>query len=390
MAPTFWLIVASALVNRLGTMVGPFLPMYLLRVRAISEPDAALLLAAGSVSAAVGAPFGGWLADRLGRRPCLGWGMAVNGASLLAIPWAPTGPWLVLALLLRTFTNEIVRPATTAAIADVVPREQHRRAFGIYRTAINLGFGIGTFTGGILATGSFDALFVIDAGTKLAAAGALLLLLPETRPASAAPLDGTAATLAPPADAPVGRFAWFCLMALLVSLMSSQLVGSLPLSLERRGGDEVTRLYGSLLALNGVLVVLLQLPTSMLVERGRLTTALAAGALLYGAGYGLVALPPALGPLAAAVLLLTLGEMLFFPLASVFTAQHAPEGARGRWFGALTMSFAAGQVLSPVLGAWVMRTHGDATLWLCSPVVGLVAAAGVLALRRGERYARAE
>lgn len=387
MVPTFWVIVASALVNRLGTMVGPFLPLYLLKVRSISEPDVTLLLAAGSVSATVGAPVAGWLADRIGRRPCLVWGMAINGLSMLAIPCASTGPWLVAVLLLRTFTNELSRPATTAAIVDVVPPELHRRAFGIYRTAINLGFGVGTFAGGLLAVGSFDALFLIDAGAKLTAAVALLVLLPETRPVAATLAAPGPDGLSDATDGPVGRFAFFCVIAATVSFMSSQLVGSLPLSLERRGGEDVTRLYGTLLALNGVLVVLLQIPSAILVERVRVTSALAAGALLYGLGYGLVALPPSLAPLAAAVLLFTLGEMLFFPLASVFTAQHAPEGARGRWFGALVMAFAVGQVVSPVLGGWVMRRLGDETLWLLSPPLGLLACVGVLALRRGERYA---
>src|SRR5688500_14078811 len=105
--PTFWVIVAAALVNRLGTMVGPFLPLYLLKARAIHGDDVALLLAAGSSSATLGAPVGGWPTDRVGRRPCLVWGMALNGVSMLAIPWAPTGPWLVALLLVRTFRAEI-------------------------------------------------------------------------------------------------------------------------------------------------------------------------------------------------------------------------------------------------------------------------------------------
>lgn len=383
MPKTFWVIVATALVNRLGTMVGPFLPLFLLKEQKLDEQLVATLLAAASASAMLGAPVGGWLCDRVGRRPCLVVGMLANGLTMLAIPYAPSLPWLVAAMLLRTFTNDIIRPATTTAIADVVPDAKRSRAFGIYRTAINLGFGIASLAGGYLATRSFLALFLIDAGAKLLACALLFVLLPETRPESArAPLHATATSA--PASGPTGRFAALCLLALVVSLMSSQLMTTLPMSLSNRGGDQTTQLYGTLLALNGVIVVLAQLPISIAIERVRITTGLALGALLYGVGYGLVALPPSLGPLAAAMLLLTLGETLFFPLASVLTAKLAPEAVRGRWFGALVMAFGAGSVLSPVIGSWIMRTHGDAALWLCSPALALIAAVGLLVLGRGE------
>lgn len=387
MPKTFWVIVATALVNRLGTMVGPFLPLFLLREQQLDEPLVSTLLAAASASAMCGAPVGGWLCDRVGRRPCLVVGMLANALTMLAIPFAPSLPWLVAALLLRTFTNDILRPATTTAIADVVPEASRSRAFGIYRTAINLGFGVASFVGGYLATRSFLALFLIDAGAKLLACALLFVLLPETRPASARAAFEPAAPPAPASTSDAGagtRFAVLCSLALVVSFMSSQLMTTLPMSLSHRGGAQVEQLYGTLLALNGVIVVLAQLPISIAIERVRITTGLALGALLYGAGYGLVALPPALGPLAVAMLLLTLGETLFFPLASVLTAKLAPEAVRGRWFGALVMAFGAGSVLSPVIGSWVMRAHGDAALWLLSPALAVVAAVGLLLLGRGE------
>lgn len=378
----YWILFLAVLTNKLGTMVGPFLPLYLSDVWRLDEQATTRLIAAVSACSLLGGPLGGWLADRLGRRWTLIGALALNGLVLIALPSSPALAVLVGLLLAYRLTSDAVRPAISAAVADVVPPESRARAFGLLRIAINIGFGAGTFLGGLLSRVSFGLLFLIDGGTALVAAALLLTLFPETR--RAAPPDDTASP-PPPAEPPLpgatGRFALLCACGLLVSLVSMQLTSTLPLSLRRRGGEETASLYGTLLALNALVVVIGQVPITAWIERRRPGRVLAAGALCYGFGYGAVALSVAPLPLGAAVVLLTLGEVLFYPLAATVTAELAPAHARGRWFGVLQAAYGIGSVLSPLLGGWILGRFGDATLWACSPPLGLLAALGLLLLR---------
>ena len=390
MGRTFWILFTAALVNKLGTMVGPFLPLWLAGPRwGLDDETITRLLTAASACALLGGPVGGFLADRLGRRWTLILSMGLNALTLLLFPLAPVLPVLVGLMLARSFTNDMLRPANSAAVADVVPAELRPRAFGVLRIAINIGFGVGTFLGGLLATRSFGWLFVIDGSTALLATLWLLLLFPETRPAGPAPGAPAVPGAERAAPGAVGRFLVLCACGLVVSLISSQLTSTFPLSLKRRGGAEVESLYGTLMALNALVVVVCQVPITRLIERLRPGPVLAAGALCYGAGYGAVALSVAPLPLAGAVVLLTLGEVLFFPLAGAVTAELAPAARRGRWFGWLMVAYGLGAILSPLLGGWVLTRWGDAALWACSPPLGLAAALGLLLFLRLQLHERA-
>lgn len=384
MGRTFWLLIAAVLVNQFGTMAGPFMALYLREARELDPGTVASLLALGNAMGLVAGAFGGWCSDRFGRRRCLLGGFLLSAASMALLPTVAGLPLLAALVGLRSFSASFVRPSHSAAIADVVPLPLQRRAFGWFRTAMNLGFGAGTLAGGFLAAGGYVDIFIVNA--VAAVAGALmLLLLPETRPAPPAagapdrPEAGPAVGL--------GRFAVFLSLAFGVSLLSSQLTNVLPVALERRGGFDVARHFGMLLAANGFFVCLFQLPISRLFERARLTTALACGAAFYGVGYGAVGHLVDPRALAGAVIVATVGEMLFFPMASAWVAQAAPEATRGRWFGALAAAYGLGSVVTPLAGGWVLVHLGDAALWALSPPIGLLAAIGFVALGRGPRPA---
>lgn len=381
MGRTFWLLLAAVLVNQFGTMAGPFMALYLREARELDPGAIAALLALGNAMGILAGAVGGWCSDHFGRRRCLLAGFLLSAASMALLPTVPGLAPLAVLVGLRSFSASFVRPSHSAAITDVVPPALQRRAFGWFRTAMNLGFGTGTLAGGFLAAGGYVDIFVVNA--VAATAGALLLLLlPETRPAA----PSADAPAPPGADAVgLGRFAAFLVLAFGVSLLSSQLTNILPVALERRGGFDVARNFGMLLAANGFFVCLAQLPIARLFERARLTTALACGAALYGVGYGAVGHLVDHRALVGAVMVATVGEMLFFPMASAWVAQSAPEVTRGRWFGALAAAFGLGSVVTPLAGGWVLARHGDAALWALSPPIGLLAAAGFIALGRGTR-----
>jgi len=377
----FWILLFAVFVNRVGGMVGPFLSLYFVSNRGFTEGEAAALLGLQGVGAILGAPAGGFAADRFGRRRSLLFGLLSFSVAALLLPLGRTRAELALATVAIEFTNVFVRPATHAAIADLVPPPQRPRAYGFFRVAMNIGFAAGSLLGGWLAHRSFAPLFVVDAGTAALAAIAVMLFVAESRPAR----DPEAPAAPPEGRGPLGRFSFFLGCALLVNLVSTQMTSNFAISLGRRGVGE--DLYGRLLALNGLWVAVAQVPVTHFSSRRRVTQGLALGALLYGIGYGLAAFSVRPLPLFLCVSVFTLGEMLFVPLGSVYVAQMAPTPLRGRYMGALQMTYGVGRALAPSLGASVLEAWGDRTLWLLSPAVGALAAFGLLLLDRRERRA---
>jgi MFS family permease len=289
---------------------------------------------------------------------------------------------IALATLLLGFLSELPRPAMLALVADVVPPEDQTRAYGLLYWAANLGFAVAALVAGALATRSFAALFVVDALTTLAMAAILWLRVPETRPVR----DGAGARpsaielLAPYRD---GVFVVFVLLGLLVSMLFFQSFVGLPLDMRRHG--LAPSAYGSLIAINGVLIVALQPTALTLVARFRRAHVLALGAALTAIGFGLTALARTPHAYALSIVIWTLGEIVLSPVTPTVVADLAPSSLRGSYQGAFQLSWGAASLLSPALGALVLGRWGASALWGGCLALGLVAAAGQLAAAPARR-----
>lgn len=109
------------------------------------------------------------------------------------------------------------------------------------------------------------------------------------------------------------------------------------------------------------------------------------GSLLVGLGFALNVIANDLPALALTVLIWTLGEIVYAPVASAYVADLAPEHLRGRYQGAWGLTWGFAFVLAPGLGAAVFAWSSDG-LWLTCGLLGLVAA--LLLLEARPRRAR--
>lgn len=107
----FWVLWGGTLVNRLGSMVNPFLSLYLTGIRGVPIGTTGLILAAVGVGSVISQPLGGFIADRFGRRVALSGGMLANGATLLTLGHAHSLGVLVPACFVLGITIDFFRPA---------------------------------------------------------------------------------------------------------------------------------------------------------------------------------------------------------------------------------------------------------------------------------------
>src|SRR5687768_7284365 len=159
----FWLLFTAALIDRLGGFAGPFLAIYLTSKGELTVAAAGFIVSLLALGGLFGAPLGGALADRFGRKPVLIGGLLLTSASWVHVAFAVGFVHIGIACLLAGIASSLARPAMVAAISDVVPEEHRRRAFGLHYWAINLGFAVAMFLGRALVGVSWRLVFILDA-----------------------------------------------------------------------------------------------------------------------------------------------------------------------------------------------------------------------------------
>ena len=378
---SFWALWAGTFVNRCGSFVLPFLTLYLTRARHLSLSQAGLIVALYGAGVSVAGPLGGFLADRVGRRATMLVALGVGGAGMMSIGFVQRLGVLAPALFCVAAVTEMYRPAMQATLADMVPPADRVRAYGLIYWVINLGFSVGLTLGGLLARVSFRWLFVGDGATTLLFALVIWLAVPETRPARAPVPAGERAPsqwsefLAPYRD---GSFALLLGLSFLFALVFMQNSSTFPLAMAANGIGTAT--FGVILALNGVLIVLLQPFLAPVVSRRNRSYTLAASTVLVGLGFGLNALAHTAPLYALGVIVWTMGEIGVLPVSSALVADVAPPHVRGRYQGAYGLSFGLAVCAAPALGTLVLQRFGAVTLWSGCLLLSLAIAAGHLAL----------
>jgi len=82
---SFWTLILALFVNKAGTMVVPFFALYLRSERALAELKVAFVFGFYGAGGIVGAPLGGWCADRLGRKPTIVAALIGSPAAMAAL-----------------------------------------------------------------------------------------------------------------------------------------------------------------------------------------------------------------------------------------------------------------------------------------------------------------
>ena len=374
-----WIVSASQLVNRAGTMVLSFLVLYLTHELGFSAERAGFILFLYGAGAIVSAPFAGRMADRWGAVPLMRTSLFCAGALLLVYPLARSLTVIGVVSVVLAMLNEAFRPAAMAFFGETVDAARRKSAFALYRLAINLGMAIGPAIGGVLATISFRYLFLVDGATSLAAASVLSAASLPRRARHRTPVTTTTRLRLSTAAHADPRFLFFLAGVLPVTVIFFQHISSMPLFIVRDLGLSPST-FGLLFSLNCLLIVVLEIPLNAATAHWPHRQTLALGAALSGAGFGAMAFARDVWSLAATVALWTFGEMLFFPASAAYATDIAPESRRGEYSGIYTMVFSVAFAVGPWAGTIVLQRLGARILWGSTFVLGLIAAAMFLRL----------
>src|SRR6185503_6590769 len=81
-----WIVFAASLVNRAGTMVVPFMVLYVTRYLGVRPALAGMALTIYGIGGLIGGPIAGRLCDRLGPFAVLRGSLMLSGLILFAFP----------------------------------------------------------------------------------------------------------------------------------------------------------------------------------------------------------------------------------------------------------------------------------------------------------------
>jgi len=373
------LLIAGALVNRIGGFIVPYLAIVLRREFRLSASEVGLLLTCYGAGSLVSVLTGGVVADRIGRRLAMMASLFGGGALACLMGVAPSIRVFVPLLVVFGFVADLYRPAASSVIGDLLPPAQRALGFAALRTAINLGFAVGMAVGGLLADWSWRVMFAADGVTTILYGLIIYLFVPETRPGargSARPETGPS-----PWRDPV------CLQLALTSfcfaLAFHTNVTALPLTITVSAGYPAP-VYGCLVGLNGLLIVLFEMSATDALRRFRRLRVAAVGMLLVGLGYAVTGLVLHWAWFLLTVVLWTAGEILSSPQKLAFIADWSPAESRGRYLGLIQATWSLATAVNPILFLPLYARLGERAFW---PVVALVALPGALVLLHLDRAA---
>jgi MFS family permease len=362
-----WILFFGTFLNKFGTFVVPFLTLYLTR-EGYSLTDAGIAIGAYGVGHLVASLLGGHLADTFGRRKTIALSMFSAAAAMMLLSQARNLPLVIVLAALAGLTCEMYRPAASALLADLTPAGQRVTAFSAYRLAFNAGWAFGPATGGFLAAYGFFWLFAGDALTSVLFGLVALVALPRGVRSQQNGGSWGETLRGLKQDK---QFQQALLASFAISLVFFQMATTFGLHVTQLGFSP--GVYGTIISLNGALVVCCELPLTTITRRFPARKTIAAGYLLIGIGFALNAFARSVPELVGCMILFTLGEMIAMPITSAYIADLAPPLMRGRYMGMFGLTWAVGLIIAPGMGMKLLSL-GPQALWFCCGALGLVAA----------------
>src|SRR6266567_3671095 len=174
-----WILQLGGLVNAFGNgIMLPFLVIYLHNVRGIPLGIAGLVAATNSVCGFASGFAAGTLSDRIGPRRVLATALCVMSVAIGLFPLVHHGWQAFLLYGLAGLGSGSFWPSQSTLLSGLTPEGRRHSAFATQRVTMNLGVALGGLVGGFIASWSFTALFLFDAGTFLAYVVVLLRITP--------------------------------------------------------------------------------------------------------------------------------------------------------------------------------------------------------------------
>jgi predicted MFS family arabinose efflux permease len=365
------------LINRSGTMVLPFLSVYLTQSLGFSIQKTGIVLSSYGLGSLIGSYLGGVLTDRYGHFIVQFLSLTISGVLFVVLSFFTGYYQLISGFFLISMVAESLRPANASSISFYAKPENIARSFSLNRMAINLGFSIGPLAGGLLATFSYKMLFFAD-GITCILAGFVFYFYFKNRKGFQPKVKKSDEELNMKVKKSYfdKRYLVFILLSSIFAILFFQLFMTLPIYY-REIYDLNEKLIGGLLAINGFTVFTFEMIlVYILSKRYRLHWMIVTGMILLGVSFAMLNLGHSISLLIFSMLILSFSEIFAMPFMSTYVVDRSNSQNRGSYMGLYTISFAVALILAPYLGSRIIANYGFEILWWGTGCIALLIAIG--------------
>ena len=353
-----WWLALITLINRAGTMVIPFLSLYLKDGKGFSLEDVGWVMSAYGAGSVVGSFIGGYLNDKIGAYKTIAFSLFSSGVLFILTQYADSFFSIIAMVFLVILCADIFRPALFVALKTYSTPENQTRSVTLIRLAINLGFSFGPAIGGFLIfSWGYTSLFWVD-GVTCIAAMILFLIVLNPRRSMAKQSTETTGNLSAYSDK---LYLLFCLGMLLFGLAFLQYFSTVPVYY--KDVYHLSEEYiGLLMGFNGFLIFLIEMPLIFWLEKkpGSSSVFIVFGFflsfLVYNIGHHV-------GWLWAGIVLMTFAEMLVFPFSNNFAMERSKRGNMGQYMGLYSISFSIAHIVGHTSGMQITDNLGFSSNW---------------------------
>lgn len=357
-----WWLALITLINRAGTMVIPFLSLYLTQGLNFTLKDVGWVMTAYGFGSVIGSWLGGKLTDKLGYYKVMVVSMVVTGILFVSLQTLESFEAFCIGLFIVMVVADSFRPAMFVALSAYSKEENKTRSVTLIRLAINLGFSAGPVMGGIIITQmGYSGLFWID-GITCTIAG--LLILNVLNPKKAKVLEEEVEVENPKSPYKDGLFWIFFAAMSLFGIVFLQYFSTIPLFYKEIHAMSEFEI-GLIMGFNGGLIFILEMPLIKWIERQTFSMSglMLSGAILTGLSIIVLNLTGWVGIIVVGMLLMTIGEMIAFPFSNAFAMERSKRGNKGAYMAMYSISFSVAHIFGHNFGMQMIENYGYHTTW---------------------------
>ncbi|CAL2102161.1 MFS transporter [Tenacibaculum sp. 190130A14a] len=365
-----WWLALITLINRAGTMVIPFLSLYLTKSLDFSLKDVGWIMTCFGLGSVIGSWLGGKLTDKIGFYKVMKVSLFLTGLLFIALQFVTTFVGFCIGIFLVMLVADTFRPAMFVALSNYSKPENKTRSVTLIRLAINLGFSAGPAVGGLIITSlGYNGLFWVDGITCILAT---FLLMNVLHPKKAKIVDEVKV------ENPVSIFSdkafWVFFVSMFVfGFIFLQYFSTMPLYY--KDTHHLTELeIGLLMGMNGFIIFALEMPLIKWLEDSKYSKEflIFIGLLLTGISFFVLLLTNWVGVLIVGMLFMTIGEMIAFPFSNAFVMDRAKRGKQGEYMAYYSIAFSISHIFGHNSGMQMVDKIGFNSTWSIMAILSIV------------------
>ena len=375
-----WWLALITLINRAGTMVIPFLSLYLTKDLNFTLTDVGWVMSAFGLGSVAGSWLGGKLTDKIGYYKVMVRSLLTTGFLFIGLQFLDTFELMCIGIFVVMLVADMFRPAIFVAMSAYSKPENKTRSVTLIRLAINLGFSAGPAVGGlIITTLGYNGLFWVDGITCIAATLVLIRVLHPKK----AKVQDSVVNENPQSVFKDKAFWIFFVSMVLFGIAFLQYFSTMPLYYKDVHALNELEI-GLLLGFNGFVIFALEMPLISWLEKRTYTKAglILFGAILTGLSFLILNLTGWVGVLVVGMLLMTVGEMIAFPFSNALVIDLSKKGKMGEYMAYYTISFSISHIIGHNLGMQTVNAVGFDNTWYIITGVSLVCVLLIMLLKR--------